>query len=108
MQPWEVNAVDILQAAEELPNMAFMGGIYKHMFEPGHPGQIGRFATNDVQKAIDEELDRVVRPMRERGGYFPSLDHWVFDGVGYDDFLYYCEQLTRQYGKANSSTRWIA
>jgi len=108
MQPWEVNAVDMLRSAEELPDMVFMGGIYKHMFEPRHPGQVGRFATTDVRQAIDEELHRVVRPMRERGGYFPSLDHWVFKGVEYDDFLYYCDQLAGQFGKANTSMRWTS
>ena len=46
MQPWEVNAVDMLKFAEEYPQYVMMGGIYKHMFEPGHPGHVGRFQTN--------------------------------------------------------------
>ena len=81
-----------------------MGGIYKHMFEPEHPAQVGRFGTGDVHQAIDGELKRVVEPMAGRGGYFPSLDHWAFWGTTYDGYRYYSEQLER-YGKANRVTR---
>ncbi|MBI2941580.1 MAG: hypothetical protein HYY04_14190 [Chloroflexi bacterium] len=104
--PWEVNSVDIFQAAREHADLALMGGIYKHMFEPADPAQAGRFRSTDVRQAIDEELDRVVRPLRQRGRYLPSLDHWVFREVRYPDFRYYCEQLVGKYGVANRSTRF--
>ena len=68
------------------------------------PGNIDPF---DVHQAIDKELERVVVPMRERGGYFPSLDHWVFKGVRYVDFQYYCRQLEIKYGVVNQSTRFV-
>lgn len=45
-----------------------MGGIYKHMFEPGDAAQIGRFRSNGIQKVIDGELERVVKPMMKHGG----------------------------------------
>ncbi|GHV26120.1 hypothetical protein AGMMS4952_05500 [Spirochaetia bacterium] len=104
MHPWEVNGVDMLKVAEQYPNYIMMGGIYKHMFEPNDMAQLGRFNTSDVHMAIDQELERVVKPMRKRGGYFPSLDHWAFWGIEYDDYRYYCDRML-DYGKANVSTR---
>ena len=104
MHPWEVNGVDMLRCAEEHPEYVMTGGIYKHMFEPCSLSQVGRFNTTDVHEAIDQELERVVAPMRKRGGYTPSLDHWAFWGVHYNDYRYYSERLY-DYGKANQSLR---
>ena len=105
LQPWEVNSVDMLKFAAEFPDYVMMGGIYKHMFEPGHPAQAGRFSTHDFRKAIDGELERVVVPMKRRaggrGGYIAALDHWAFPGVTYDGYRYYSDQLSKNYGKAN-------
>ena len=81
IHPWEVNSVDMLKFAKQYPEYIMMGGIYKHIFEPANPGQVGRFETTDVHKVIDEELERIVKPMRERGGYFISLDHWAYWGI---------------------------
>jgi len=104
--PWEVNSVDMLAAAEMYPDLVFMGGIYKHMFEPDAPEQVGRFPSDDVQQAIEAELARVVAPMQRRGGYIPSLDHWVYRAVHYPDFAFYCRLLESEYGVANQSTRF--
>ncbi len=104
IQPYEVNSVDMLKLAEEYPDYIMMGGIYKHIFEPGDPAQAGRFLSNDVHKAIDDELERVVKPMTRRGGYIASLDHWAFWGTTFDGYSYYSRQLER-YGKANTVTR---
>ena len=106
MQPWEVNSVDMLRFAEEFPDYVMMGGIYKHMFEPGDPAQVGRFESDDVHRAIDGELERVVRPMIRRGGYIASLDHWAFWGTTYDGYCYFCQRLAEEYGKANRVTRF--
>ena len=106
MLPWEVNAVDILSIARDFPDLTLTGGIYKHIFEPSAPSQAGRFETTDVRAEIDRELERVVKPLRERGGYIAGLDHAVHLGVGYEDFAYYCERLSGRYGKANRSTRF--
>ncbi|MCL2518106.1 MAG: hypothetical protein FWF15_06030 [Oscillospiraceae bacterium] len=105
MHPWEVNCVDILKIAEDFPNYILMGGIYKHMFEPAHPGQVGRFKTTDICEAIDAELERVVAPMRKRGGYFPSLDHAAHSAVRYKHYKYYSERMM-DYGKANTVKRF--
>lgn len=104
LQPWEVNAIDMLKFADEFPEYVMMGGIYKHMFEPGDMAQAGRFGSGDVHKAIDDELERVVKPMAKRGGYIASLDHWAFWGTTYDGYGHYSKGLER-YGKANRVTR---
>ncbi len=103
--PWEVNCSDMLAFAAEHPRRVMLGGIYKHMFEPGDPAQVGRFPSTDVRQAIDTELERILKPMKKRGGYIASLDHWAFWGVGYADFLYYNKQLEDRYGKANRASR---
>ena len=36
-KPYKVNPVDMLKLAEEFPDYAMMGGIFKHMFEPADP-----------------------------------------------------------------------
>ena len=104
MHPWEVNSVDMLKIAEEFPQYNMMGGIYKHIFEPNAPEQVGRFNTTDVYEAIDQELERVVKPMRMRGGYFPALDHWAYWNIDYEAYKYYCDKMF-EYGKANSVHR---
>jgi len=106
LQPWEVNTVDMLKYAEEFPQYVMMGGIYKHMFEPGDPAQVGRFKTTNVHEAIDEELERVVKPMVKRGGYIAALDHLAFWGTTYDGYRYYSRRLEK-YGKANMVTRFV-
>ena len=111
MQPWEVNAVDMLRFAAEFPEYVMMGGIYKHMFEPNDLSQVGRFKTKDIYEAIDQELARVVGFMRcrsgGRGGYIAALDHWAFWGISYRGYRYYSDQMTERYGKANSATRLV-
>lgn len=104
MHPWEVNGVNMLKFAEEYPDFVMMGGIYKHMFEPGSPEQVGRFKTADTRKEIDAELERVMKVMKKRGKYIPSLDHWAFWAVEYEDYQYYSNRLL-DYGKANQVTR---
>ena len=105
LQPWEVNSIDMLKFAEEFPHYVMMGGIYKHMFEPGDPAQVGRFKTTNVHEAIDAELERVVKPMVKRGGYIAALDHLAFWGTTYDGYRYYSQRLEK-YGKANVVTRF--
>ena len=105
MQPWEVNAVDMLKFAQDFPDYVMMGGIYKHIFEPGDPTQVGRFQTTDLCEAIDRELERVVSPMRARGGYIACLDHAAHVGTTYAGFRYYCDRLMERNGKANRVTR---
>ena len=94
----------MLELAGDYPDYVMMGGIYKHMFEPGDPAQTGRFESPDIRQAIDNELERVVAPMTKRGGYIASLDHWAFWGTTFEGYKHYSESLER-YGKANLVTR---
>ena len=102
IHPFEVNSTDMLKIAETYPDYVLMGGINKHMFEPDAPEQVGKFNTDNVYTAIDAELERVVKPMRKRGGYFPSLDHGAHWAVDYQPYLYYSDKLY-DYGKANTT-----
>lgn len=106
MQPWEVNAVDMLKFAEEFPQYIVMGGIYKHMFEPGSITQIGKFKSDNLYQAIDDELKRVVDPMIKRGGYIAALDHWAYWETTYDGYKYYSRRLEEIYNKANQVNRF--
>lgn len=83
-----------------------MGGIYKHMFEPGDPSQVGRFETDDAHLAVDGEIERVVGPMRARGGHIASLDHWPHANTTLEGFQHYCDRLAERYGKANRVMRF--
>jgi hypothetical protein len=105
IHPWEVNSVDMLNIAKDLPpENVMMGGIYKHIFEPGAISQVGKFKTTDVHEAVDDELERVLIPMMKRGGYIASLDHAANYAVSYESYKYYSDSLLK-YGKANSVTR---
>jgi uroporphyrinogen decarboxylase len=42
--------------------------------------------------AIDGQIDRVVRPLLETGGFIPTIDHSVPPDVSYSDFLYYLDR----------------
>ena len=52
-------------------------------------GGIDKRAMARGKKAIDEELDRHMRPMLESGGFIPTVDHTVPPDVSYDNFTYY-------------------
>jgi uroporphyrinogen decarboxylase len=88
MLPWEVNAVDIRKVAEDYPKLVLCGGISKHVLE------------KEGVQPIDAEIERVVRPLRARGGYLLSLDHWCPRGVRLSQYEYFHRRL-RDYGKAN-------
>jgi hypothetical protein len=77
MSPFEVAAgCDVLRTAREYPDLAIFGGIDKRVLAQG-------------RDAIDAMLERIIPPMRERGGYIPTCDHGVPEEVPYEDYLYY-------------------
>ncbi|MDP6380169.1 MAG: hypothetical protein QF662_02385 [Phycisphaerae bacterium] len=41
------------------------------------------------KEAIDRMVERILPPMRERGGYIPTCDHGVPEEVPYEDYLHY-------------------
>jgi uroporphyrinogen decarboxylase len=77
MSPFEVAAgCDVVQIGREYPDLAIFGGIDKRILSAG-------------QAAIDAHLERILPPMRARGGYIPTCDHGVPAEVPYRDYLYY-------------------
>ncbi len=80
MSPFEVaSGCDVVRTAKEHPDLVIFGGIDKRVLASG-------------RKAIDEHLERILPPMRERGGYIPTCDHGVPEEVPYDDYLHYRER----------------
>lgn len=57
-------------------------------------GGVNKTALIAGRAAIDLELDRL-RPLVERGGYIPCVDHRVPPDVRYADYLYYLERKSR-------------
>jgi uroporphyrinogen decarboxylase len=82
--PLEVAAgMDPVSLREEFgPDLRLSGGIDKRALAKGH-------------RAIDEELDRRLRPMLAHGGYIPTIDHTVPPDVPYENFMYYMERKMR-------------
>lgn len=77
MSPFEVAAgCDVVRTAQQYPDLAIFGGIDKRVLSQG-------------REAIDAMLERIIPPMRERGGYIPTCDHGVPAEVPYEDYLYY-------------------
>ena len=52
-------------------------------------GGIDKRVLADSKKAIDAHLERILPPMRERGGYIPTCDHGVPEEVTLDNYLHY-------------------
>jgi uroporphyrinogen decarboxylase len=77
MSPFEVAAgCDVVEIGEQFPNLAILGGIDKRVMAEG-------------PDAIDAHLERIIPPMRARGGYIPTCDHGVPPEVSYENYLYY-------------------
>ena len=49
-------------------------------------------------QAIDDELDRL-KPLLEKGGFVPHVDHLVPPDVSYKNYCYYLEQKRKLIGK---------
>jgi len=77
MSPFEVAAgCDVVELGKRFPDLAIFGGIDKRILAKG-------------RQAIDAMLDRIIPPMKARGGYIPTCDHGVPAEVSYQDYLYY-------------------
>jgi len=57
-------------------------------------GGVNKMALIEGRRAIDREIDRL-RPLVERGGYIPCVDHRVPPDVSYANYLYYLEKKDR-------------
>jgi uroporphyrinogen decarboxylase len=81
MSPFEVAAgCDVVEIGRQYPDLVILGGIDK------------RVLAKD-RRDIDRYLERVVPPMRERGGYVPTCDHGVPAEVSFGNYLYYRKRM---------------
>ena len=79
--PCEVNAgMDVVGLRESFPELRLLGGIDKTKIAAG-------------PDAIDEELQRKVPFMLQRGGYIPTVDHQVPKDTSWENFKYYRTKL---------------
>ena len=77
MSPFEVAShCDVVRTGREYPHLAISGGIDKRVL-----------ATTKAE--IDRHVERILPPMRERGGYYPTCDHGVPEEVSLDNYLHY-------------------
>ena len=77
MEPFEVaSGCDVVEIGRQYPDLVMSGGIDKRVLAQG-------------KKAIDRMVERILPPMRERGGYIPTCDHGVPEEVPYEDYLHY-------------------
>ncbi len=79
--PFEVQSgMDVVELGKAFPQLLIIGGINK-------------FRLFGSREEIDAELDRVLPAMAKRGGYIPTLDHWVPPEISLDNFRYYTEKI---------------
>ncbi len=77
MSPFEVaSGCDVVAIGRQYPDLALFGGIDKRILAQS-------------KQAIDREVERILPPMRERGGYIPTCDHGVPEEVPYENYLHY-------------------
>ncbi len=86
MSPFEVASnCDVVRTGREYPDLIISGGIDKRVL-----------ATD--RATIDRHLERILPPMRERGGYIPTSDHGVPEEVSLDNYRYYRERCLEMGG----------
>ncbi len=79
MFPIEAAHTDAVKLRQEYgKDILLIGGVNKVQLAKG-------------KQAIDEELKRL-RPLIEKGGYIPMVDHRVPPDVSFDNYLYYLEK----------------
>ena len=77
MSPFEVaSGCDVVEIGRRYPRLVITGGIDKRVLARG-------------KADIDEMVERIIPPMRERGGYIPTCDHGVPEEVSLENYLHY-------------------
>ena len=77
MSPFEVaSRCDVVRTSKEYPDLVMFGGIDKRILAQG-------------KKAIDRMVERILPPMRARGGYIPTCDHSVPMEVSLENYRHY-------------------
>jgi uroporphyrinogen decarboxylase len=81
IHPLEVaSGMDVVRIGRDYPDLQIWGGIDKRALARG-------------PDAIDAELERVIPPMRKRGGYAACLDHLIPSDVSLSNHRYYAGRL---------------
>lgn len=81
IHPFEVAAgMDVVAIGKQYPRLQIWGGIDKRALARGF-------------KAIDAELERVIPPMKKRGGYAAGLDHGIPSDVSLENHRYFIKKL---------------
>lgn len=68
---------------------------YGHAFSMS--GGINKYVLLKGKDAIARELDRIA-PVVQDGGYIPSLDHQIPNGVSFENYCYYMDQKKKLLG----------
>ncbi len=77
MSPFEVaSGCDVVRTGKEYPGLAILGGMDKRVLAKS-------------KKDIDNMVERIIPPLRERGGYIPTIDHGVPEETPYENYLHY-------------------
>ena len=88
MSPFEVaSGCDVVALGRQYPGLVMSGGIDKRVL-----------ATTPAE--IDACLQRVLPPLRARGGYIPTCDHGVPEEVSYANYLHYRRRCGEWGGRA--------
>lgn len=81
MSPFEVaSGCDVVEIGRKYPGLVLRGGIDKRVLAQG-------------RNAIDAMLERIIPPMKKRGGYLPMCDHGVPEEVPLQDYIYYRQRM---------------
>jgi hypothetical protein len=84
--PLEIAAgMEPLEIHEKYPQLALLGGIDKRALLHG-------------KSRIEDEIERKVCKLLEKGGYFPCLDHHVPADISFESFCLYLEILRQLVG----------
>jgi uroporphyrinogen decarboxylase len=81
MSPFEVaSGCDVVRTAREYPDLIMLGGLDKRVLAR---------TTRD----IDAMVERIVPPLRARGGYIPTIDHGTPEEVPYANYVHFRRRM---------------
>ena len=81
MSPFEVaSGCDVVRTAQEYPDLIMLGGMDKRVLAR-------------TKRDIDEMVERIVPPLRARGGYIPTIDHGTPEETPYENYLHYRQRV---------------
>ncbi len=81
MSPFEVaSGCDVVQIGRDHSDLIMIHGIDKRILAKS-------------KEAIDAELERIIPPLKKRGGYIPACDHGVPAEVSLENYLHYRNRM---------------